>query len=120
MPREIDFITGESLGSLAYQRDGVFAANANVTEAVAGINLNASPNPASTKAYISYNLATDANVQLSVTNSLGVEVARLVNSDIKAGNHQVEFNTNTLPSGMYYCTFRSGETTETVKLLIMK
>ena len=90
------------------------------SESVTGINLTVIPNPASNKAYISFNLATDANVLLSVTNSLGIEVARLVDSEINAGNHQVEFNTELLSSGMYYCTLRTGESNETIKIIIMK
>ena len=84
------------------------------------IGLTVTPNPASNKANISFSLTLEASVRITVTNSLGIEIARPLDGEIIAGNHQIEFDAEMLPSGLYYCTLRSGERIETIKLLIVK
>ena len=90
------------------------------TEVIGGIGLTAFPNPASGKSYISFSLTIESDVRLIITNSFGIEVSRLVDGEMNAGNYRVEFDANMLPSGVYYCTLRFGAGIETIKLLIVK
>ena len=54
-------------------------------------------------------------------NILGEEVAELVNGEINAGVHKVEFNGANLASGVYVYKFDAGNKfTETKKMILMK
>ena len=51
---------------------------------------------------INVNLATDSRVKLVVFDILGQEVATLLNGNLTAGLHQIEFNASNLNSGVYF------------------
>ncbi len=46
---------------------------------------------------------------LIIYNSLGQEVASLVNTYQKAGKYKVDFDAGNLPSGMYFYKLTSGD-----------
>lgn len=65
------------------------------------------PNPFINKTYIDYQLSSDARVELSVYNLMGMKVATLENAFKPAGLHQVEWNGtdisgNQLTNGVYF------------------
>lgn len=60
------------------------------------------PNPFNPETSIRYDLPEAATVRLSVYNTLGEEIALLVNEQEPAGSYQVKFNASSLPSGMYF------------------
>jgi hypothetical protein len=77
--------------------------------AVPGQHLNAEnalgqnvPHPFSNTTTITYNLAEDGYVKLSVYNILGQVVAALADGYTSSGRHEVTFNTGDLPAGTYY------------------
>jgi hypothetical protein len=84
------------------------------------------PNPFNPTTIVKYGLPEDANVTLSVFNTLGQEVGLLVSGFQKAGYHEVNFNAFGLTSGVYFYRIQAGEQnsgkayTETKKLLLMK
>lgn len=59
------------------------------------------PNPFNPSTKISFNLKVDSKVSLKVFNILGQEVAQLVNKNIAAGSHTVNFDASKLNSGVY-------------------
>ena len=59
-------------------------------------------------------------VQLKIYDILGNEVATLVNETKPAGEYEVEFDGNKLPSGIYYYRLHAGNFSETKKLVLMK
>lgn len=59
------------------------------------------PNPFNPSTKISYSLAVDSKVSINVFNVLGEEVATLLDGNIAAGNHTVDFNAAGLNSGVY-------------------
>jgi plastocyanin len=59
-------------------------------------------------------------VTLKVYDILGNEVATLVNEVKSAGEYEVEFNENNLPSGIYFYQLKAGGFTETRKMVLMK
>jgi hypothetical protein len=59
------------------------------------------PNPFNPETTIKYSLSENAEVQLSVYNILGENVATLVNENQTAGIHNVQFNAAGLASGIY-------------------
>ncbi|MDP4176316.1 MAG: T9SS type A sorting domain-containing protein, partial [Bacteroidota bacterium] len=78
------------------------------------------PNPFNPSTIIKYTLAEKNNVSLKVYDMLGREVASLVNGLQDAGAHQISFNGKNLSSGMYIYTIKSGNFTQSKKMLLMK
>jgi len=59
------------------------------------------PNPFNPSTMISFRLAVDSKVSMTVFNVLGQEVASLFNGNLVAGSHQVNFDAASLNSGVY-------------------
>ena len=59
------------------------------------------PNPFNPSTKIAFRLAVDSKVSLKVFNVLGQEVATLVNTNLVAGSHNVNFDASSLNSGVY-------------------
>jgi uncharacterized protein (DUF1501 family) len=78
------------------------------------------PNPFTTKTVIEYTLPSTAEVQLSVFNIAGEEVARIVDGTQSPGNHRAEFNAGNLPSGMYIYRLTTGGAQITQQMMIVK
>jgi len=64
------------------------------------------PNPFNPATTIRYALPGSSHVTLTVFNTLGQQVAELVNGDVGAGYHDVQFNAANLASGVYFYTIR--------------
>jgi hypothetical protein len=82
------------------------------------------PNPFNPNTFISFYLPVTDNVTLKVFNTLGKEVATLVNEEKPAGNHVVEFGNsfriNQLASGIYFYQLQAGSFVYTKKMILMK
>jgi hypothetical protein len=59
------------------------------------------PNPFNPSTQINFSLAVDSKVKLTVFDVLGQEVATLLNNNITAGAHTVNFDASHLNSGVY-------------------
>ena len=57
---------------------------------------------------------------LSVYNAIGQEVTSLVNEKLKPGTYSVEWNASNYPSGVYFYNLKSGNFSETKKLVLLK
>jgi len=60
------------------------------------------PNPFNPSTKITFSLATDSRVSLKVFDVIGQEVASLINQDLTAGVHNVDFNAAGFNSGVYF------------------
>ena len=69
---------------------------------------------------ITYALPQAGYVSLTVFNLLGEEVATLVNENMSAGTHTVEFNASNLPSGLYIYSIVSNGFIYSRKMVLMK
>ena len=78
------------------------------------------PNPFNPSTTITYQLPTNAFVNLRVYDVLGREVETLVNERQNAGDHSVTFNAGNLPSGVYFYRLQAGNYSATKKLLLLK
>jgi hypothetical protein len=78
------------------------------------------PNPFNPTTTINYSLPNSSFVKLVVYNSIGQEIATLVNETIAAGNHNVEFDASNLPSGIYFYKLQAGSFVETKKMILLK
>jgi hypothetical protein len=78
------------------------------------------PNPFNPSTTIRYGLPHKSAVQLSVFNTLGQQVAQLVNGDMEAGYHEVQFDGRGLSSGVYVYRLQAGDFTQARRLLLLK
>ncbi len=78
------------------------------------------PNPFNPTTKIEYQIPQAGQVSIKVYNSLGSEVATLVNERLDVGKYSVEFDGSNLTSGIYFCVFKSGNHISTNKMLLVK
>ncbi|MCH7963336.1 MAG: T9SS type A sorting domain-containing protein [Bacteroidetes bacterium] len=83
------------------------------------------PNPFNPSTSIKFSIPVDSNVKLKLFNILGQEVAELLNSEIAAGIHHVDFNASSLSSGTYFYVLEAignnGSTfTDTRKMILLR
>jgi len=64
--------------------------------------------------------AIAGEVNISVYNALGEKVATLVDGMQEAGNHEVSFKADNLPSGLYFYRMTSGKFTSTRKMILIR
>lgn len=76
------------------------------------------PNPAKGTTTIGYETPVTSNVEIAIVDVLGKQVVSIKQNQQAAGKHQVDFNANTLPSGVYYYTLITNEAKITKKLII--
>ena len=81
---------------------------------------NAYPNPFNPQTTLEYDLEMDANVSVAVFDINGRKVAELVDDYQFAGHHQVVWNAVSYASGNYFVTFKSGQTIQTIKIVLLK
>ncbi|MCK6605503.1 MAG: T9SS type A sorting domain-containing protein [Ignavibacteriaceae bacterium] len=60
------------------------------------------PNPFNPSTKLSFSLAVDAKVTVKIFNVLGQEISTLINGNLTAGSHNVNFNAAGLQSGVYF------------------
>ena len=78
------------------------------------------PNPFNPTTTIGFGLQNKSNVKITILNSVGEEVAVLLNKEKEAGYHQVEFNAASLPSGVYFYQLRAVDYIQTRKMILLK
>jgi len=78
------------------------------------------PNPLNPSTTIQYTLPHRSRVVLSVFNALGQKVVDLVNGDIDAGYHEVQFNGSQLASGVYFYRLQAGAFVQTKSLALVR
>ncbi len=75
-----------------------------------------SPNPFSTTLDLNFSLPTESQVQIRITDALGVLVYTHTRT-YDAGEQKLEFDTMKLPSGMYFVQFSAGDFHEMKKVI---
>lgn len=78
------------------------------------------PNPFNPKTTISYSLPSSRHVILKVYDTLGHEIAKLIDERKETGVHKVEFDAGDLSTGVYFYRIKAGEETQTKKLTVLK
>ncbi|MCX6162108.1 MAG: T9SS type A sorting domain-containing protein [Ignavibacteriae bacterium] len=78
------------------------------------------PNPFNPVTKINFSIPNNNLVTIKIYNSLGKEVAVLVNGTYSAGEYEVTLNGASLSSGVYFYKITAGDFSETKKMLLTK
>jgi photosystem II stability/assembly factor-like uncharacterized protein len=78
------------------------------------------PNPFSSVTTISWQLAQSSRVTLRVFDIVGREVITLVDTERPSGKNEIQFNAAILPKGIYFYQLKSGEFSQTRKMILLK
>ena len=78
------------------------------------------PNPFNPSTKISFSLPKKNHVVLEVYNTIGNEIATLVDADLQAGTHEISWVAKSLPSGIYFYRIKTDEFFDTKKLILLK
>jgi hypothetical protein len=78
------------------------------------------PNPFNPSTLISFTLPEAGITNLVIFNSLGQEIATLVNGQLEAGTHQYNFDAKNLTSGIYFYKLESENFVQVRKMMLLK
>lgn len=78
------------------------------------------PNPFNPSTKIKFSLPKESKVTLIIYNALGQEVSRLVNQQLTAGSHDVDFNKSNYSGGIYFYKLQAGVFIDTKKMILLK
>ncbi|GAB4127570.1 MAG: hypothetical protein Fur0015_01210 [Ignavibacteriales bacterium] len=112
-----------SLGQVEQKYNQIVSVESNANDIPRAYVLSQNyPNPFNPSTTIKYQLPEASFVQLKVFNSLGQEVATLVNEFKPAGVYADQFSTANyeLPSGIYFYQLKAGNFISTNKMILMK
>lgn len=78
------------------------------------------PNPFNPTTQIKYSVKEAGNVQLKIYDTIGKEVAVLVNGEKPSGTYTVNFDASKLSSGIYFYTIIAKDFYQTKKMILIK
>jgi hypothetical protein len=78
------------------------------------------PNPFNAKTNIEFDLLGNSHVELSVYDITGARVATLVNGEMEAGVHSVNWDAEKVASGVYYYSLRANGEESARKMTLLK
>jgi len=123
-------VAANNNSSLEGGYSGYSAAKSFVVSGVTGVEKNNTPisfnlsqnypNPFNPTTNISYSIAAASMVTLKVYDTIGREVAQLVNEQKEPGSYVVQFNGRNLASGIYFYQINAGSYIATKKLTLLK
>ncbi len=127
-PDGLNLVVGGFAGTAHVQwftRDEPLVIETSAGEPVAdlpqGYNLDQNyPNPFNPTTQISFEIGQAGMTTLKVYDLLGREVATLVNSDLPAGSHSVDFDATNLASGTYMYRLEANGYVLTRKMMLVK
>ena len=77
------------------------------------------PNPFNPTTMIKFSLPKSEFVSLEVYDILGQKIVTLINQPMPAGDHEIEFDAQNMPSGVYLYKIRAGEWTDMKKMVFL-
>ncbi len=78
------------------------------------------PNPFNPSTTIQFTISETNNVELSIYNVLGEKVTTIVDKELNAGRHKVEFNASRMSSGVYFYRLKTANKIISKKMLLIK
>lgn len=112
--------TGSKSTTIKYSQQLVGISNINNTIAE-GFELKQNyPNPFNPSTTISYSIAKQSRVKITVYDITGKMVSELLNETKNAGSYEVVFNASELSSGTYFYKIEAGDYMDIKKMILVK
>jgi len=109
-----------TLGGISYHAN-IGGLNSISSEIPSAFSLKQNyPNPFNPSTTIEFDIPDASYVTLKIYNSLGEEVAVLVNEKLKSGKYEYKFKADMLPSGIYFYTLETDNFRQTKKMILIK
>jgi hypothetical protein len=110
-----------SIASAVEKYEDIFVSVEDIDLSVNKFNVGQNyPNPFNQSTTISYQVPDNGFVSLKIYNTVGKEVATLVNSEQTSGSYTIEYNAKDLAGGMYFCTLRFNDQVKSNKMFVIK
>lgn len=77
------------------------------------------PNPFNTSTKIRFSILQSNHVKLIIYNFLGQQIAELLNEEKSIGNYEMDFNGESLASGIYFCQLQVGNHKSRLNKLVL-
>ncbi|MCF7797887.1 MAG: T9SS type A sorting domain-containing protein [Lentisphaeria bacterium] len=84
------------------------------------LHLSSYPNPFNPSTTIQFNLVSAGQVTLTVYDLMGREIQILNTGRLESGNHRINWDASTRPSGLYFVRLSTAQKHETRKIILMK
>jgi hypothetical protein len=78
------------------------------------------PNPFNPTTKIKFALPQRSLTKLIIYDLLGREIQTLINKELEAGYHEINFDATNFPSGVYFYRIQTGNFIQTKKMILMK
>ncbi len=121
------YVVADAIRLISYDSTFVVSVNDNIENLPKSFSLSQNyPNPFNPTTKIAFSLNETSNLSLIVYNSLGEQVATLINNNtLTKGNHFVVWNAkndngNIVPSGIYFYSLQTNGKTITKKMALVK
>jgi len=76
------------------------------------------PNPFNSKTTLQFHAQKKMRVTLSIYNTQGQSVALLLDNEVNAGTHKINWDASGLKKGIYFCKLNAGSYNDTVQMLL--
>ncbi len=97
-----------------------FLGTSNTIRPSINADISLAPNPSNGQAQLNIVLAEEADLNVSVYNSLGQRVANIGQYNYAIGEYKIDLNLQHLPAGMYQVVLQDGAKISNQKLMITK
>jgi hypothetical protein len=82
------------------------------------VSFSSFPNPFNDAVNIVFDISKESKITLTILNTIGQELDKIMDKEIRAsGKHVVEYNSNHLPSGIYFAFIEGENFQKTIKLV---
>lgn len=116
-----DYYNLDTTASTAFPKAGIEYYVDGTATSVSGLRLDQNyPNPFNPTTTLTYYLPSTQPVTLVVYDGMGSEVRRLVDGEVMAGEHRIEFHADGLGSGTFFAKLRAGDQVITRRLTLLR
>lgn len=119
--REVEITEAVEFNDIFGNQDDGTVSSEELAEMPSNVELNQNyPNPFNPTTTIEYQIPADMHVELTVYNTLGQEVATLVDDQMNSGTHEVSFDGSSLASGVYIYRLQANGQVITNQMTLVK
>ena len=78
------------------------------------------PNPFNPETTIQFSLPQTSHVSIEIVTLSGRHIETLIDGTVSAGIHNIQWNGSEVPSGIYICRLKAGQSIQTRKMILQK